>query len=79
MLLLQAPGSLNAVGQTVGFRVTKRAAPTLNGVGGWSSLSSCTANAPDQASVDQFRAYCTSSGAGVAMSGTLNWQATAEL
>ena len=77
--LLQAPGSLNAAGQTVGFRVTKRAAPTLNGSSGWSALSSCTANAPDSASVDQFRAHCTSSGAGVAMSGTLNWQATAEL
>jgi len=76
--LLQAPGSLNAVGQTVGFRVTKRATPTLNGSSGWSALSNCTAASPDSASVDQFRAYCTSSGPG-ATSATLDWQATAEL
>jgi hypothetical protein len=74
--VLQAPGSLNAVGQTVGFRVTKRATPTLTGT--WSSLSNATSAAPDSASVDQLRAYIVSSGAG-ATSGTLDWQASIEL
>jgi hypothetical protein len=74
--VLQAPGSLNAVGQTVGFRVTKRASPTLTGT--WSSLSNATSAAPDNASVDQLRAYIVSSGAG-ATSGTLDWQASIEL
>jgi hypothetical protein len=74
--VLQAPGSLNAVGQSVGFRVTKRATPTLTGT--WSSLSNATSAAPDNASVDQLRAYIVSSGAG-ATSGTLDWQASIEL
>jgi hypothetical protein len=74
--VLQAPNSLNAVGQSVGFRVTKRATPTLTGT--WSSLSNATSAAPDNASVDQLRAYIVSSGAG-ATSGTLDWQASIEL